>query len=163
MVLPLLPNATYYVSGITGNNKLSSTTVETEPQDNRLMIEKIGVNVPINEGNDLSALNNGSWRRPNTSTPSDGGNTVIVGHRFTYTGNDIFYHLDKVSLGDNIRVWWQGKSFDYTVRTVEEVEPTAIEIEAPTENEQLTLYTCTPLWSAKNRLVIVATPKGENQ
>ena len=63
MALPLLPNIRYYAGNVAGQkNKLSSTTIETPPQDNRLMIEKIGVNASINEGNDLSALNNGSWR-----------------------------------------------------------------------------------------------------
>lgn len=161
--VPVLPQVSYVTKSITNANGLKKDTVNQVPQDNRLMIQKIGLNVPINEGQNISALNTGSWRRPNTSSPNKDGNTVIVGHRFTYRGNDMFYHLDKVKQGDNIRIWWEGKKYDYTVRAISEVGPEKTEVEAPTEIKQLTLYTCTPLWSAKNRLVVVAKPNGETQ
>ena len=51
---------------------------------------------------------------------------------------------------------WEDKEYDYKVTSIREVPPTAIEIEAPTDANIVTLYTCTPLWSAKNRLVVVA-------
>ena len=38
------------------------------------------------------------------------------------------------------------------------VEKTAVEIESPTEDDILTLYTCTPLWSSSKRLVVQAVP-----
>jgi LPXTG-site transpeptidase (sortase) family protein len=42
------------------------------------------------------------------------------------------------------------------------VDPSAVEIEAPTTQKQLTLYTCTPIWTAKERLVIIAKPTDPN-
>jgi sortase A len=48
----------------------------------------------------------------------------------------------------------------YKVAEIKTVASTAGEVEAPTDTDQLTLYTCTPLWSAKERLVIVAKPIG---
>lgn len=126
------------------------------PSDNRLVIPKIALDEHIYTGDSAYLVNKGVWARPNTSTPPKGGNTVLVGHRFTYDGPATFYSLDKVAKGDNIVVYWEGKEYDYQVETISVVPPTAIEVEAPTKDAQLTLYTCTPLWSAKNRLVIVS-------
>jgi len=45
----------------------------------------------------------------------------------------------------------------YTVDRIKQVTATAVEIEAPTARPTLTLYTCTPLWNPKDRLVVTAT------
>ncbi|MET1033370.1 MAG: class E sortase, partial [Candidatus Saccharimonadales bacterium] len=114
----------------------------------------------INEGNDASTLAKGLWRRPQTSTPASGGNTVIVGHRLTYSNpRGTLYHLDKVQTGDSIGITWAGKNYAYTVREVKVVTAAAIEIEEPTTKPQLTIYTCTPLWLPRDRLVVIATPE----
>lgn len=143
----------------------SSNLEESDPEDlipsgNRLIIPSIGVDVPIVEGDDEDALSRGVWRRPNTSTPDDGGNTVITGHRFQYKppNNKTFYNLDKVQLDDSVVVYWKGQKLSYRVTSIFEVEPDQIEIEHDTDRSILTLYTCTPLWTAKKRLVVVAEP-----
>lgn len=127
------------------------------PEVNTLVIPKIGVNGEVYEGADASTLELGIWRRPNTSTPDQGSNTVIVAHRFMYTsGPKTFYHLDKIEDGDKIQVYWQGQEYIYQVYETEVVPPTAVEVEDPTNDPILTLYTCTPLWTAKDRLVVRA-------
>lgn len=126
------------------------------PQDNRMIIPKIALDQHIFEGKSPKTVNKGIWAKPNGSTPPKGGNTILVGHRFTYDGPASFYSLDKVAVGDAIVVYWQGKEYDYKVTTTKVVPPSAIEIENPTKTNQLTIYTCTPLWSAKNRLVVIA-------
>lgn len=126
-------------------------------QPNRLIIPAMLYDHVINEGKTMAALHTGPWRRPNTSTPALGGNTVIAGHRFTYTNpRGTFYYLDKVHVGDEIGVLWQNKMYRYRVTITEVVPPNDLAIEAPTTDAQLTLYTCTPLWLPKNRLVVIA-------
>lgn len=98
----------------------------------------------------------GIWRRPNTSSPDKAGNTVLVAHRFTYNGPAVFYHLDLMKKGHRFAVFWDGKEYDYEVIETKIVEPTAIEIENNTKEPIMTLYTCTPMWTAKQRLVIVS-------
>lgn len=106
-------------------------------------------------------LHYGVWRLPYTSTPDKGGNTVLVGHRFTYTEpQGVFYFLDKIRVGDAITVYWQGKPYEYVVMSTSVVPPTDLAVEAQTTTPRLTLYTCTPLWTAQNRLIVVAEPKG---
>jgi len=129
------------------------------PEDNRLVIPGIGVNEPIFEGDNIWVINNGgTWRRPNTSYPTDDNNTVIVGHRFYGNNTSTFYNLDKVELNEKLALYWEGEEIIYEVTEITVVDPSAVEIEAPTTEKQLTLYTCTPIWTAKDRLVIVAVP-----
>lgn len=109
------------------------------------------------EGASIYTLNKGLWHRPNTSTPDKGGNTVIAGHRFTYTNpHGILYYLDKVSMGDEIGLYWNNVRYLYKVTEIKVVEPTAVQIEDNTADARLTIYTCTPLWSPHQRLVVIA-------
>ena len=125
------------------------------PKVNTLVIPSIGVDSEIFEGATSDTLYKGIWRRPNSSTPRQGGNTVIVAHRYLYTeGPNTFYHLDKVKKGDKFIIFWNGKEYDYEVFETKVVPPTATEIEDKTTEPIVTLYTCTPLWTAKNRLVV---------
>jgi sortase A len=126
-------------------------------QGNALFIPRLDMKQAI-YGGSKSSLSKGIWRLPHTSTPDKGGNTVLVGHRFTYAGPAVLYHLDKVQKGDAITVRWQDKTYEYKVSDIRIVLPTDMWVEAPTDNPQLTIYTCTPLWSVKNRLVIIAKP-----
>jgi LPXTG-site transpeptidase (sortase) family protein len=124
---------------------------------NILTISSIGVQSEILEGVNEETLEHGLWRRPNTSTPALGGNTVIAAHRYKYTtGSNTFYNLDKVAVGDQIFLTWQGKNYTYEVYSTKIVSSTETSIEGKTESPILTLYTCTPLWSSTNRLVVQA-------
>ncbi|MGH7158146.1 MAG: sortase [Candidatus Saccharimonadales bacterium] len=122
----------------------------------RLFIPRLAMQEAI-YGGGIGALSSGVWRVPHTSTPDKGGNTVLVGHRFTYKDpTGVFYHLDKVERGDRVTVHWQGKVYQYQVADIRVVPATELSVEAGTPEPQLTLYTCTPVWSVENRLVIVA-------
>jgi len=136
----------------------AKVTNRTRPPDNRLVIPKIGVNIPIVEGQESdSALWKGAWRIPNSSTPKVGGNTVLSAHRFRYRppSNLTLYLLDKVKRGDTMIVYWQGKEYDYRVSETKIVPRENTDIAEPTLEDQLTVFTCHPLFSTKERLVVV--------
>jgi sortase A len=127
------------------------------PKDNRIVIPKIGVDAPITEGTSTSALDQGMWRRPNSSTPDKGGNTVITGHRVLRTKGPItFYFLNKVALNDEVYIYWKGKEYVYKVFAIKVVNPDQVDIENETKDSIITLYTCTPAWTSKFRLVVKA-------
>lgn len=128
---------------------------EVIPNENTLVIPKIKLQQQIFDGGEW-VLNKGVWHQPNTGAPDTGGNTVLSGHRFTYGGPAVFYHMDKIEIGDKIVLFWNKKKYQYEVEAIKEVPPTAVEVIAPTEDPRLTIYTCTPLITAKNRLVIQA-------
>lgn len=131
------------------------------PADNRLVLPAIFLDEPIHDGPNALTLKKGLWRLPKSSTPDKGGNTVVVGHRFTYDGPAVFYQLDKLKVGQKFPLYWQGKEYDYEITEIKTVSPFAVDVEAPTADERVTIYTCTPLLTAKNRLVIVAKRLGD--
>lgn len=137
--------------------QITKSALKKIPEGNVLVIPKIGVDSLIMEGLGPEALDKGVWHRPQSSTPDKGGNTVITGHRFLYAaGPKTFYHLDKMTIGDQFILFWQGKEYDYEIVDVFTVTPDQVEIEDDTNEPIVTLYTCTPLWSASLRLVIRA-------
>src|SRR3990167_3894378 len=125
----------------------------------RLTIKKIGVDTEIVEGNNAhAALEQGVWRMPVGSTPDRGGNTVLTAHRYKFLppSDKTFYLLDKLEKGDEVVIQWQGKQFTYRGTETKVGRPKAGEILPNTDVPQLTLFTCTPLFSSKNRLVVIA-------
>lgn len=128
---------------------------------NRLIVPAIGLDETIYQaayGRRYQALDAGIWRNPRSSTPDMGGNTVLAGHRFTYTNpKGVFYNLNRLQVGDTIGVQWQSEHYRYQVASIRTVEANETGIEAPTTDNRLTLFTCTPLWKPTQRLVVVAT------
>jgi len=139
-------------------------TLPDESLDNKLVIEKIGVNATINEGGE-EVLALGVWHLPRTSTPDKGGNTVLSAHRWKYKPPDprTFYNLDKMEVGDDIEIIWQGQKYVYRVKKVFEVTPDKVEILSPSGKPELTLFTCTPLYSTDRRLVVKAELVGSDE
>lgn len=125
---------------------------------NTVIIPSMLLDQPVLEGKNMYAvLAQGIWRWPAGSTPDKGGNTVLVGHRFTYTNpKGVFYFLNKVQIGDKIGLLWADKTYVYSVVRTETVSPREVSILSPTARPTVTLYTCTPLWAPKNRLVVIA-------
>ncbi len=172
IILPITPNISFKLAK--AQNNLSSFNYNSEflkqtlkltnyleskeiPEQNTLLIPSILINSEIIEGETEKALENGIWRIPYSSTPDKGSNTVLVAHRFLYTfGSNTFFHLDKVKKGDYITIFWNSKEYNYEVFDIQVVTPIDTFILAPTEESILTLYTCDPLWTAKNRLVVKA-------
>jgi len=128
------------------------------PQPNQLIIPAMQLDQPIYEGTDTYAeLDKGVWHWPGSSTPDKGSNTVLLGHRFTYTTpRGVFYFLDVVKVGDEISIVWNNTLYPYRVYQTEVVTPDHVEILDPTTEPTLTMYTCTPTWWPVNRLVVRA-------
>lgn len=165
---PILPRATYWwQSKHSPRVQQLQTAIEQPPKPaekhpNSIIIPKMMLDTPIIEGpesDSFNLLNQGAWRLPFASSPDKGSNTVIVGHRFSYTGpRGIFYYMDKLSQGDDIALWWDNEMYKYKVESTHVARSTDVEVQEPTDDDRLTLYTCTPLWNPVKRLVVVAKP-----
>ena len=163
ILFPLWPMLPFWANNIsqTRQKALSRTIHEplqqTDTAATRLIIPAMQLDATIHEVSSLRTIRNDIWRRPNSSTPDKGGNTVLVGHRFTYSNpTGVLYHLDKLHLTDEIAITWQAKRYVYRVTDIKIVAPSDTTVEAPTVTPQLTLYTCTPLWNPTHRLVVTA-------
>ena len=173
IALPVLPGITYWWQMRDGkraeaiHHKVATLADSKDrtvprPTENRLFVASMSFDQQIFEGKTAKTLRNGLWHRPYSSTPDKGGNTVFVGHRLTYTNpQGTLYHLDKVHVGNEIGVWWNDKMYTYTVTETKIVKADQVNIEDQTTDPQLTIYTCTPLWLPKDRLVVIAKPAKE--
>lgn len=170
VLAPIAPSVIFWWQSHHGNQKQTLTqrlhpkaaaaAPAATSQPNHVVIPSMLLDQSIQEGpvsQQYSILDKGIWRWPAASTPDKGGNTVLVGHRFTYTNpRGVFYFLNKVNIGDEIGVFWSNKEYLYKVASVTEVPPTDTAIENNTPDARLTIFTCTPLWLPKDRLVVVA-------
>lgn len=124
----------------------------------RIRIPKIGVDMPIVEGQNEQALLRGAWRWGPASAPDRGGNTVIFGHRYLHLPPhpETFYNLDKLVVGDTITVQWYDATYTYRVIETKVVPPTDLSVLSGTSTPTITLITCTPVFTTKNRLIVRA-------
>jgi sortase A len=99
-------------------------------------------------------LKNGPGHYPTTPLPGQPGNAAIAGHRTTYGAP--FNRLDELDVGDEVVTTTQQGEFHYEVTEEIVVRPYQTEVLDPTEDAMLTLTTCNPKYSARERLVIKA-------
>ncbi|HUR17545.1 MAG TPA: sortase [Acidimicrobiales bacterium] len=123
----------------------------------RIKIPKLDVDVVVVEGTGASALRAGAGHYPDTALPCEDGNVAIAGHRTTY--GKPFSNLDRLKIGDTIILVTPIGSCTYEVSKAPFiVKPTNRSVVANTPGQHLlTLTTCHPKGSAKERLVISAT------
>jgi sortase A len=119
-----------------------------------IRIPKIGLDQLVVQGVSLGDLRKGPGHYPETPLPGEQGNAAIAGHRTTYGAP--FNRLGELVDGDEILVTTLKGSFTYIVGRVHVVKPSQVEVLNPTPTPVLTLTTCHPKYSAKERLIVVA-------
>jgi sortase A len=114
------------------------------------------------EGVGKPDLKKGPGHFPGTALPGQLGNLVISGHRTTYGAP--FNRLDELHRGDPIVIETKAAFYTYSVQRIFVVKPTAIGVTYPVPDHLgaaptqrlLTLTTCNPKYSARQRLVVRA-------
>ncbi len=152
---------------------LSTRPISIEPvnRDFSIVIEKIGVNAPIvadvsvtDEKAYLEALNSGVAHAITSKYPSENpGNTYLFAHAsvdFWRMGkySKVFNLLRKLEYGDRIHVFYKDKTYVYEVKNKEiyqgwDTYPISRSVIEPV----LTLQTCDPPGTTRNRLVVTST------
>ena len=126
----------------------------------RIQIPDIDVDVVVVEGTTASALRAGAGHYPQTPLPCEPGNVAIAGHRTTY--GRPFHNLDRLDVGDVITLITPIGSCTYRVsREPFVVTPKDFSVLAPTSMPSLTLTTCHPKGSARQRLIVRAEMQGQ--
>lgn len=150
--------------------ELASSTMPT-----RLIIPTIGLDAlivpvswdPVQEQWQVPTMYAVGWHA-DSALLGVPGNTVLNGHNAT--SGEVFRDLYRLGVGDQIVVFSNDQTFSYLVSEVlilpeagqpEEVRLYNARYLMPTDDERLTLVTCHPYGSLRNRLVVIAFPEPE--
>jgi sortase A len=80
-------------------------------------------------------------------------NDIIDGGNYKF----IFARLDQLANGDTIYVNYESKRYSYTITKKEVVRPTEVsKLVYSTDKPILTLITCTPIGTSRDRLLVTA-------
>jgi sortase A len=119
------------------------------------------------EGTSVASLKRGPGHIRGTALPGEVGNVVLSGHRTTYGAP--FARLDELLPGDSVVLETRDRWLTYSVTGTRIVPPTAIEVTYPVPGKRratpterlLTLTTCHPRYSARQRMVVSAVLSAE--
>ena len=122
----------------------------------RIEIPSIGLDSKVVQGVTPEDLKKGPGHYPDTPMPGELGNAAIAGHRTTY--GEPFSNLDGVEPGAEIILTTVNGRYVYRATGSEVVPPTASDVVATTDPSvaRLTLTTCHPRWTARERLIVFA-------
>ncbi|MBX3036496.1 MAG: class D sortase [Anaerolineales bacterium] len=135
---------------------LANVPVPTAAPDQavRIQIPAINVDAPVVQGDGWEQLKKGVGQYIGSAPPGRDGNTVLSAHNDVY--GEIFRYLDRLVPGDQIIVYTQQRQFVYIVDRTVLVEPTAVEVMAPTSSPTVTLISCYPYLVNDQRIVVFA-------
>ena len=120
----------------------------------RIEIPSIDLDWTVVEGVTTSDLRKGAGHMPDTALPGQPGNAVISGHRTTYGAP--FHNLGQTKKGDLIMVTTAAGSHVYQIVEKRVVLPNETWVTGQWEGSWLTLTTCHPKYSARERLIVFA-------
>ena len=119
-----------------------------------LDIPRLGVSVVVADGDDARVLRVAVGHVPGTPWPWESGNSALAGHRDTF-----FRPLERIRVGDTLRMVTPRGDLLYTVRRTLVVRPEETWVLGATRLPTLTLVTCYPfsfVGRAPRRFVVQA-------
>ena len=129
-----------------------------------LEIPAMELTMPVYLGASDAHLAAGAAVLGNTSAPIGGNNTncVIAGHR-GWKGADYFRHIDRLQVGDTVKLTNLWETLTYTVADIQIIQPyEANKIKIQPNRDLLTLLTCHPYASGGRQRYVVYCERTEN-
>lgn len=123
-------------------------------QARQIQIPAIGLSAPVVLGDGWEQLKKGVAQHVGTANPGEIGNLVVSAHNDIF--GELFKDLDKLKTGDTIILTTQDRSFTYVVTGTQIVEPTRVDLMAPTPEKTLTMISCYPYRIDTQRIVVTA-------
>ncbi len=120
----------------------------------RIQIPALDVDAPIVQGDGWEQLKKGVGQHIGTPNPGENGNLVLSAHNDIF--GEIFRFLDKLQPGDTVIVYTNQRQYTYVVTGTQIVEPTRVEVMAPTPDATITLISCYPYLIDNQRIVVSA-------
>jgi len=123
----------------------------------RLRISRLGMDLPIIEGDGVDVPFGKAAHYPGTAQPGEPGNAYLYGH----ARRGSFLELWSARLGDEVLVEMEdGRQRAYEIAEVHPRVPyNAISFLEPSPDERLTLQTCTTANPADPRFIVIARPR----
>lgn len=141
----------------------NSPILQTKPAEKpeqvigMIRIPAIESDLLVVEGTDSRQLRWGAGHLTGSVYPGESGNCVLAAHR-DYTFGTYFSRLDELKEGDAVEIDYMGFTHTYRVTGSMVTTPDDLSALMPTENPLLTLITCHPRGSGKERLIVTAVP-----
>jgi sortase A len=120
----------------------------------RIQIPAISVDAPIVQGDGWEQLKKGVGQSIGSANPGQPGNVVLSAHNDIF--GEIFRNLDRLVPGDLVILYTNQRSYTYIVVDTKIVQPTAVEVMAPTAKPTVTLISCYPYLKDNLRIVVIA-------
>jgi sortase A len=120
----------------------------------RIQIPAIGVDAPVVQGDSWEQLKKGVAQHAGTPNPGEIGNIVLSGHNDVF--GEVFRDLDRLQPGDQVIVLTSQRRYVYVITGTQLVEPTAVEVMAPTPDQRVTLISCHPYLVDVHRIIVTA-------
>jgi sortase A len=130
------------------------TPIPAPEQAVRIQIPAISVDAPVVQGDGWEQLKKGVGQQVGSPDPGKNGNIVLSGHNDVY--GEVFRYLDRLTPGDSIILFTSQRQYTYIVTGTQMVEPTAVEVMAPTPDARVTLISCHPYLVDDHRIVVSA-------
>lgn len=153
--LVLVPVASVEALTLDGFRGEATSAKSKKKAIGRLIIPKLGVNEKMYLGITDREFDIGVGKWPGTPTAGSAGNLVIGGHRTAATRP--FYNIEKLRRGDVITVVEGKKRVRYKVTNRMIVKPNAMWVTKQSNDATLTLFSCHPKGSTKQRYIVRAT------
>lgn len=173
----LVENKTYHSMDKlinTTNDENLNMQIDIVPYENRVIIPKIGKNIPLIEVENKTVQNvkeledvfmkelvNWIVRYPGSAKPGDIWNSFIFWHSSNFPWlewkyNDVFALLDKLEFWDEIIVYYWQKKYTYKIREKNVIKPGDVSVlKRNTGKAEISLMTCWPVWTTLNRMIVV--------
>lgn len=135
--------------------KLAPSDVDEESIPEKIVIPQLGIDLAV----DKAEIVGGFWKvfedragwGEGSGVPGKPGNQVI----FAHAKEGLFLQLQSIKVGESIYVFTKSGWYNYEVREIKKVYPSQTEVITETDDETLTLYTCSGFRDSK-RLIVIA-------
>lgn len=108
---------------------------------------------PVVQGDGWEQLRLGVGQHLGSASPGEAGNVVLSAHNDIY--GELFRFLDQLRPGDEIVLSTATQDFSYRVTGWRIVEPTEVDVMAPTTRPTVTLISCYPYMVDDQRIVVL--------
>jgi sortase A len=114
---------------------------------------------PIVQGDGWEQLKKGVGQHIGTGNPGEEGNLILSAHNDIF--GEIFRDLDRLKPGDEVILYTNQHAYTYVISGSKIVEPTEVEVMAPTRQPVVTLISCYPYMVDDQRIVVTAHLQSE--